>query len=205
MSKQVSAWPIEVLWFDTVVTSGNQTYCKTDTQIPCLSSHPSDFYVKDSSPASKSFLTTAYESYTQKSSGNNYVPLKRFIAWIWVLFWEGAGGRGWVWKGLIPTQSPLFLPFMWAEEKVENNISSHPVPTHARCAASFPKPSHSNWWSSGWPRAAFQERLKWLGMCLGEKLFLWPLFKWSCYSFTNVSNYRHYNWNTGEIYLRKGG
>lgn len=22
----------------------------------------------------------------------------------------------------------------------------------------------------------FQERLKWLGMCLGEMIFLWPLF-----------------------------
>lgn len=87
MAHREAALPIEVLWFDTVVTSGNQIYWETDTQIPCLSSNPSYFLfcVKDASPASKSFLTTAYESYTQKLSGKHYEPLKRFIAWIWVL------------------------------------------------------------------------------------------------------------------------
>lgn len=49
-----------------------------------------------------------------------------------------------MWKGLIPMQSAFILPFMWAEEKVENNISSQPVPIHARYSASFQKPSHSN-------------------------------------------------------------
>lgn len=95
-------------------------------------------------------------------------------------------------------------PFSVDTKKDRNNISCHPVLTHARHAPSFQKPSHSNWWSSCWPWAAFQEQLKCLGMCLGGKIFLWPLFKWSCYSFTNISNYQHNNQNTGITYLRKG-
>lgn len=88
MAHKEAASPIDVLWFDKVVTSGNQTHRETDPQTSCLSSNLSRFlfYVKDASPASQSFSTSAYEFCAQKLNGNQYEPLKMFIAWIWVLF-----------------------------------------------------------------------------------------------------------------------
>lgn len=114
------------------------------------------------------------------------------------------GCRGWVWKGLILMQSPLFLPFMWAEEKVENGISSCQTPFMPGTRHLFKSHltaidglldgleqhfrSDSNAWGSVWGRRYSS------GLCLNEVT----------YSFSNISNYQHYNWNSEVIYLKKG-
>lgn len=84
-----------------------------------------------------------------------------------------------------------------------NRVPSFLVPTHARCAASFQ--SHLTTADSLLASLKQLHRRDLNGWgCLREIIFLWPLFKWSCYSFARVSNYQCYNWNTGVICLKKG-